>query len=146
MTTKKASEIFNIPERKIRKLCQQNKIHGVSKPNGRYEIPDSTSIIITDDNARAFLYQLIKYKNNPGLVLSVAGLDTETKRLEWHMYLLEQGLIGQCEFCPDLRELLTRMVLTDKAIELVFGKQTNGLLSRLSLEPAININIACLNL
>ena len=145
MTTKEAAEHFNLSEKVVRTLCKEKKILGVTKPNGKYLIPDNTVMIVTDENARAFLLQLVKYKNNPGIILSNAGADTEEKLHTWHEYLLSQGLVGPCEFSANYRTLLDGMSLTDKGFDVVFGKQQHISLRGFTIEPAINVNIACLN-
>ena len=146
MTTKEAADCFNLNERVVRTLCKENKIHGVTKINGKYVIPDESIMIITDENAKAFLLQLLKFKNNSDMTLSSAGADTEDKLRTWLEYLISQGLIGFCEFSPDYRTLLTRMSLTDKGFDVVFGKKQYFTLSGLTVEPSVNINIACLQL
>lgn len=147
MTTKEAASVFNIDERIIRTLCKENKIHGVTREkgeNGRYVIPDETVLIVTDENARYFLYQLLKFKNNPKMIFPVACLDREEKLKAWYGYLREQGLIGDCEYSSDLNTLLSRMSLTEEAIAMVFGKKNSSMLDKLHFNPSfhlINVNI-----
>lgn len=149
MTTKDAASIFNIDEKKIRTLCKENKIHGVTREKGekgRYVIPDETVLIVTDENARYFLYQLLKFKNNPKMIFPVACLDSTEKLNAWYEYLREQGLIGDCEFSSDLNTLLSRMSLTEEAIAMVFGKKDSSILDKIHFNPAFNFNVASLNI
>ncbi len=113
MTVKEAAAKFNLSERKIQNLCKEGKIHGVTKPNRAYHIPDETVIIITDENAQAFLWQLLKFKNNANIILQGNFADNETKLRAWHKYMIEQGLVGECEYSSDLRTLLSKVYITD---------------------------------
>ena len=144
MNTKEASMLFGIPEKEVRRLCNENKIAGVKLVKRRYEIPDETLMIITDNNAKAFLFQLLKYKNNPNLVLSVKGFDTVEKRRIWHTYLQNQGYISLCPFVEDTRQWLSNMTITDDGLKELFGTNTQGRLMRLNLSPTVNINIGSL--
>ncbi len=143
MTTKQASEIFNMDRRTIQQLCKEGKIHGVRKVKNQYEIPDETAMIITDEDARAFLWQLLKFKNNPDIVLEESLADTNAKLNTWHNYLIEQGLVGSCEYANKLKELLERMKLTDKGFAMVVGKKVRSI----HIEPHLNLNVhvACVN-
>lgn len=143
MTTKEASTNFNIPEKIIRALCKEGKIKGAKKENGKYEIPNGTVMIITDETARAFLYQLLKYKNNPELVLSSAGCDSEQKMEVWQEYLVNQGLVSYCEKKKKLKDLLDAVQITDKGLQFLFGKNSYNIL--VNLKPTINVNIGLIN-
>lgn len=81
MTTKEASDKFNLSEGTIRTLCKNGKILGVTKHNRCYVIPDDTAIIVKDSDVRVLLHRLLKYKNNPNSILSITSLDT-TEKLE----------------------------------------------------------------
>lgn len=138
MTTKQASDTFCIPVRTIRDLCRQNKIADVVKNGREYIIPDDTPVIITDDKAKAFLLQLLKFKNNPDIVLSQCGIDSEQKGRTFLRYLLSQNLIGECDYCDDYRQLLRNMQITDHGFDFLLGS--------IAKEPkSININIEVSN-
>lgn len=146
MTTKEAASIFNIDERTIRALCKEQKINGVTRgKNGRYIIPDDTTLIVTDENARYFIYQLIKFKNNPKMVFPVRNLDEPEKLRVWYEYLRDQGLIGNCQFSTDLNTLLSQMSLTEEAIAMVFGQKKSSVLDKIHFNPSFNLNVASLN-
>jgi hypothetical protein len=141
MTTKQAADNFNMEEREIRKLCKEGKIHGVRKVKNRYEIPDETVMIITDENARAFLWQLLKFKNNPSIILEESFADTDEKLSAWYTYLTEQGLAGGCGYVGKLKELLKKMQLTEKGFATIAGKTAHSI----HIEPHFNINLACVS-
>ncbi len=143
MTTKEAEGSFNIPEKAIRKLCKEGKIKGAKKINGKYEIPNDMVMIITDEAARAFLYQLLKYKNNPELILSSAGSDDEQKIELWREYLINQGLVSKCGKKKQLKDLLDAIQITDKGLEFLFGKNSYKIL--VNLNPTVNVNIGLIN-
>ena len=136
---------FNLSERKIQTLCKEGKIHGVTRPNRAYHIPDETAIIITNENAQAFLWQLLKFKNNANIILQSHFADNETKLRAWHRYMIEQGLVGECEYSSNLKTLLEGMQITDAGFELLPGYKSS---LRLLLEPRVNIdiNIGCMNM
>ena len=144
MTTKDAEKVFLIKEREIRKLCKEKKIKGVNKIKGKYDIPDDTVMIITDEMARAFLYQLLKYKNNPGIVISSAGCDDEQKVEIWRDYLIDQGLTSKCDKKLVIKDLLDSVQLTDKGLQCVFGKANYKAL--INLKPEVNFNIGFINI
>lgn len=144
MNTKEASAIFNIPEKELRRLCKENKVSGAKLVKGKYEIPDDTLMIITDENAKAFLFQLLKFKNNPDLVLSYKGFDTVEKRHIWHSYLLNQGFISLCSFIGDTRNWLNNMTITDDGLGEIFGTGKQNKLLNMSISPTVNVNIASL--
>ena len=141
MTTKQAADNFNMEEREIRKLCKEGKIHGVRKVKNRYEIPDETAMIITDENARAFLWQLLKFKNNSNIVLEDSFADTNEKLNAWYIYMTEQGFVGRCEYAGELKELLRKLQLTEKGFTMIAGKMANGI----HIEPNFNVNLACVS-
>ena len=148
MTTKEAAERFDIKERIIQKLASEGKIAGTQKVRGCYEIPNDTAIIITDQMARAFLLKLLKLKNNPGELVSTYDLLDEKISRTWYRYLLEQEVIGDCEYTPDPRELMLRMKLTNKGLEAVVGKRTLIKIENVSIAPTfyIGCNVATVSL
>ncbi len=87
-----------------------------------YDIPNDTLMIISDENAKAFLFQLLKYKNNPGLVLAAFGCNDEKKLEIWRDYLINQGFVSNCNKQNNLKDFLNAIQLTDKGLEFVFGK------------------------
>ena len=141
MTTKQAADKFNMGKREIQKLCKEGKIHGVRKVGNRYEIPDETAMIITDENARTFLWQLLKFKNNPNIILEGSFADTDEKLKAWHTYMTERNLVGSCQYASELKELLMTMQLTEKGFEMITGKTA----SNIHIEPSFNIDFACVN-
>lgn len=147
MTTKEAAERFGIKEREVQKQCREGKIAGASKHGRGYYIPDDTLLILTDEAVCDFTRLLLKYKNNPGMILSNSGaLDTVQKRRIWYEYLMREGIIGNCEFSEDLNTMLNRMQLTDEGLEIAFKKiKFSTIKSSTTVNVPVNLNVACVN-
>ncbi len=145
MNVKEASASFHIPESTIRKLCKENKIPGVRKEKGTgYIIPGNTKMIITDQVAKAFLWQLLRYKNNNGIVLCVASWDTPEKLEMIRSHLIKQNWVGNCKPSDSLPALLNEMQITDEGWKFLLGEKTFAK-AQISLNPSIPINIGLVN-
>lgn len=143
MTTKEAAERFHITEREVQKLCKDGKIAGVSKHGRGYYIPDNTPIIVTDSDVCAFVRLLLQYKNNPQMIVPIAGLDTAEKRRVWHEYLVGKGLVGECQPSDSVKSMLNGMQLTDEGLKMAFKNNNKSFLLNVPLN--LNINVACMN-
>ena len=121
MTIKKATEIFQIDEKIIRKsiddgLLQKRKI-------GRnIEIPDDTKFIPIKNDIQAFLFQILRYKNNPYFPISRRMCPDGNSLKILFDYLYHNGYITEYEFSEDISVVFKNTILTDEATELIFSK------------------------
>ena len=136
MTTKEAAKKFSLSEWEVRKLAKEKKIIGADKINGVHNIPED-AFIITDKMARAFLLKILKLKNNPHEVISTNDLIDQSNAYTWHIYMHKQGLVGDCAFVAEPRQLLQNMQLTDKGWAFALGAKTFSLLKF----ENVNINL-----
>ena len=138
MTIKKASEIFKIDEKIIRKSIDDGML--LKQKVGRnIEIPDDTKFIPIKADIQAFLFQILRYKNNPHHPISRRLCpDSESLKILFD-YLYHIGYIAECEFSEDIDTLLNNIVLTDEATNLMFSKRKIDQLNSVTFMP-ININ------
>ena len=138
MTIKKASEIFKIDEKIIRKSIDDGML--LKQKVGRnIEIPDDTKFIPIKADIQAFLFQILRYKNNPHHPISRRLCpDSESLKILFD-YLYHNGYIAECDFSEDIDTLLNNIVLTDEATNLMFSKRKIDQLNSVTFMP-ININ------
>ncbi len=145
MTIKEASVKFNIDEKEIRNRKRDNMIIGVRKDGRTIVIPNDTILIPSKKDIQSFLFQIIKYKNNPSTTIS-RGLCPNSDQLEVLInYLYKRGFIGQFDYINDISELFRRIQLTEDGFSFVFGvssmKRIASIIpSPLQLNPSINIS------
>ena len=145
MTIKKAAEAFQIDEKIIRKsigdgMLQKRKI-------GRnIEIPDDTKFIPVKNDIRAFLFQILRYKNSPHYPISRKLCpDTDSLKILFE-YLYHNGYITEYAFSEDIAILFKNIVLTEEATDLIFSKYKIDQLKNtnfmpISLNPTLKIGL-----
>ena len=138
MTIKKASEIFKVDEKIIRKSVNDGMLPK-QKVGRNVEIPDETEFIPIKNDIQAFLFQILRYKNNPHYPIS-RRMCPDAKSLKILFdYLYNNGYIAECEFSEDICTLFNNIVLTDEATNLIFSKYKIDQLKNITFMP-ININ------
>ena len=138
MTIKKAAEIFKINEKIIRKSVNDGMLPK-QKVGRNVEIPDETEFIPIKNDIQAFLFQILRYKNNPHYPIS-RRMCPDAKSLKILFdYLYNNGYIAECEFSEDIGTLFNNIVLTDEATNLIFSKYKIDQLKNITFMP-ININ------
>lgn len=70
MNIKEAAEKFGLDETEIKNRKKDGMIFGVRTVKNRVIIPDETVIIPSKQEIQAFLFQILKYKNNPNVTIS----------------------------------------------------------------------------
>lgn len=138
MTIKRAAEIFQINEKIIRKSIYDGMLQK-RKVGRNIEIPDDTKFIPVKNDIQAFLFQILRYKNNPRLPISRRMCpDAESLKILFD-YLYHNGYIAECNFSEDIVTLFNDIVLTDEATNLIFSKYRIERLKSITFMP-ININ------
>ena len=109
LTVKQFSEIWGITERRIIKLCKENRIHGAIKNGMIWEIPEDT---LKPSDRRSNIY---KYIHIPKKIMIV------NSNKDWNAYLKEclekEGYIveyGKIEEIQDNLESLSQYYLVCK--------------------------------
>lgn len=144
MTTKQASVRFNIDEREIRKRNKDGMIMGVTKEHGFLIIPDETKLIPSKADVKAFLFQILKFKNNQSIVLA-QNMFPDVERLKiFAEFLFLKGYIGRYDdFCNE-KDFLNAVQITDIGMQLVFGNNVVGKLSMpitVNFAPSVNVKL-----
>ena len=138
MTIKKAAEIFKIDEKIIRKSVNDGMLPK-RKVGRTIEIPDETEFIPIKNDIQAFLFQILRYKNNPHHPISRKMCpDAESLKILFD-YLYHSGYIAECAFSEDIGTLFNTIVLTDEATNLIFSKYKIDQLKNITFMP-MNIN------
>ena len=138
MTIKKAAEIFKIDEKIIRKSIDDGMLPK-RKVGRNIEIPDDTQFIPIKTDIQAFLFQILRYKNNPHHPISRRLCpDSESLKILFD-YLYHNGYIAECNFSEDIGTLFNNIVLTDEATNLIFSKYKIDQLKNIAFMP-MNIN------
>lgn len=130
MTVIKASEKFFIPKNTIYKLCRDSQkgpikyINAIKKKS--WEIDDSTTVIMTKEQIQFSLLQILKYKNNPNVVVSCKTFPERDVYLVFD-YLCCLGFVSKrnCNSIS-LEDCLSNVKLTEEGIDLltsVFDEQ-----------------------
>lgn len=139
MTVKEASEKFGIDEKEIRKRKKDEMIIGAKTIKHRIVIPDDTKIIPAKQDIICFLYEIIKYKNNPQIIIS-RRLCPELEDLKIMIeYLYKRGYIGEYNICDEFIEMFSSLNLTEEGLEIVIGSAQINKIKSYSLNP-ISIN------
>lgn len=121
MTVKEASVIFKLEEKEIRKRNSDSMILGVGKIGRNIFIPDDTKIIPSKLEIKAFLFQIIKYKNNSAMIMPRNMCPCREHLEVLAEYLYKKGFIGKYKEFSDERGFFDNVKLTDEGINFVFG-------------------------
>ena len=100
LTAKQFSEIWGITERRIIKLCKENRIHGAIKNGMVWEIPEDT---LKPSDRRSNIY---KYIHIPKKIMII------NSNKDWKVYLKEciekDGYIVEYGEIEEIQELITK--------------------------------------
>ncbi len=141
MTTNQASAIFGIDPKEVRKRIKDNMVN-YTRERRIYIIPDNTKILPSKQQIQAFLFQIIKYKNNPNIVISRNLCPNEETLKAVVEYLYNNGYIGDYSFESDIVKLFDGIMLTDKAFDFVFtAKSITKINVPIELNMPITLNI-----
>lgn len=140
MNIKYASELFGIDEKIIRKSIDDGMIEK-TKIGRRIYIPDDIKFIPIKKDIKSFLFQILCYKNNPNYAIS-REMCPNSEKLKFLMeYLYCKGYITEYTFADNIKLIFEKIMLTDKAINLIFGQNTIKNLRDLSnTNPSLIIN------
>ena len=117
----------------IKRMLQKRKV-------GRnIEISDDTKFIPVKNDIQAFLFQILRYKNNPHLAISRRMCPDAYSLKILFDYLYNNGYIIEYEFSEDISVLFRNTVLTDEATDLIFSKYRIDQLKNINFTP-INLN------
>lgn len=138
MTIKRAAEVFQIDEKIIQKSINEGLLKK-RKIGKNIEIPDDTKFIPIKNDIQAFLFQILRYKNNAHLPISRKMCpDTASLKILFE-YLYRNGYIAEYEFSEDISVLFRNTILTEEATDFIFGKYKIDQLKNINFMP-ISIN------
>ena len=138
MTIKRAAEIFQIDEKIIRKSIDDGMLQR-RKVGRNIEISDDTKFIPVKNDIQAFLFQMLRYKNNPHLAISRRMCPDDDSLKILFDYLYHNGYITEYEFSEDISILFKNTVFTDDATDLIFSKYKIDQLKNINFMP-ISLN------
>lgn len=145
MTIKKAAEMFQVDEKTIRRSIADGMLQKW-KVGRNIEIPDGTMFIPIKNDIQAFLFQILRYKNDPFFPISRRMCsDVDSLKILFE-YLYRRGYIAEYEFSEDILSLFNGVILTAEAIDLIFGKYKITQLKSINfmtitINPTIKIGI-----
>ena len=142
MTTKEAAERSGKSINTIRKLCKEQLIPGAIKRSNKWIIPDETRVILDRMEIKTVLIQIIKYKNNPCVVVSRKLFHNDQVMSETIKLLYKLGLIGDYEWKTEIKELFSSIMLTDEGLKMVIPERRTFKLGSISV---INVKIGLIN-
>lgn len=145
MTVKEASQKFNINEKEIRKRNKDGMILGTYKEGVKIIIPDNTTIIPSKNDIKAFLFQILKYKNTPNIAINRSLCPDEVSLYVLFDFLYKAGYIGEATFTKNIKQLFDSIILTDKSIQLIIGENNSKKLNDYIFQN-LNVQFAIINL
>ena len=142
MTIQKASEKFNISKSTLYKLCKESQSgsikYVIATKNGTWNIDDGTVLIMTKEQIRFSLFQILKYKNNPNIKNVSRRTFPEKNVYVIFDYLCCLGFISRRNNeSLSLEQCLLNVQLTDEGI--------NSVISTLNEKKMKTINIININ-
>ena len=145
MKTKEAIDKFNITGKEIYKLGNFGW-SGVKKKGREWIVSDDEEILISVNCIRAFLYHVLRFKNNEGYVFPRKMCPDDRTLVAIINQQYRNGLVGDRACGDDFNSILNNIKLTDEGFDLVFGKaQSNKLNScseiKINMNPNINIGL-----
>ena len=122
MKTKDAVIIFSISKNEVYKLGRCN-LCGIHKVNGKWEIPNNTEVLIPVKDIQRLLYQIIRYKSNPGYVFprDLCPTIEITRALINQQYF--NGFVGEMSQGENFEEIMSNVKLTEKAFSFLLGEK-----------------------
>ena len=142
MTVKEASMKFQIAEKEIYKSIRDGLLYAI-KISRKYQIADDIQFIPTKNTLQAFLFQILKHKNNPNIALDQSLFPNKEKLLVLLSWLFTNGYITQYKSFSGIKDCFNAVMLTDKGIKFSVGEKI--VQTRLSLPINININVGLVN-
>lgn len=140
MTTAEACSRFKLDKKELQKRIKEDMVLGIHKEGRFLVIPDETKIIPSKTNIMSFLFQIVKYKNNPSTTVSRALCPTDDGLRAVMEYLYKRGFIGTYEFSPYIPDLFASATLTDEGLTYMLGKTTSEKLNG-DITNYINLNL-----
>ena len=126
MTTKEASEKFEIDVKKIRELCQKELIIGAKKEKQRWIIPNDTKFLIAESGIVYILWEILNIKLNENYAFSIKYIDTFEKAKECFHYLRSIGYLSTYdEEATDVFDLFSSSRLSQRGIEFLYNKSSS---------------------
>lgn len=136
MTIKQAVETFKLDEKIIRKSIKDGMLEK-RKVGRTIDISNDTKFIPIKNDIRAFLFQILRYKNNNSLPISRRMCPDAISLRFLFEYLYKRGYICEYEFTEDITLLFRNTMLTDEATDLIFYKSAITKLNNINIMPII---------
>ena len=133
MTTKEAGVRFGIDAKKISELCKKELI--IPKPfkeNNKWNISETTTLVLTEEQILQMLHNLLLLKNNPHQAISWE--EYADRKREIFDLLSKLGFTTEYHNF-DSDEWMQKIQLTEKGFKMLF-KNGNKLIDKIG----ININ------
>lgn len=153
MTIKDASQKFGLTKDTLYKLCRESKAGHIKFVNAIknicWEISDDTEVIMTKEQIRFSLVQILKYKNNSQCVLSRKTFP-DKRESKIFDYLCELGFISKRKNSSySLEECMADVQLTDEGIDFILQPIQSHIGNNVKSVSIISLNntnkIACLS-
>lgn len=143
MTIKEISSKFKIDEKVIRQSIKDGLIEA-DKTKRPYILSDDLKFIPIKKQLQAFLFQVLKYKNNPNIALNRSMCQNNEQLNILLEYLFKKGFVSKWEICEDICCSFTSIMLTDDGIDFAVGeKLAQKRLGDFNL--TFNFNAGCIN-
>lgn len=146
MTTKQASITFKLDEKEIRKRNKEGMIIGSTKEKGLIIIPDETKILPSKVQIQSFLFQILKYKNNPAIVISRHMCPTIEHLKILAEYLYSKGYIGEYKPFVTINSFFDNVQVTEEGIRCIFDNNTAKIITPMALSFAPSVKVGIVNL
>ena len=138
MTTKEASIKFKLDMKEVQQRVRDQMIT-VTHDGRKIVIPDDTKMIPSKKEIQSFLFQILKFKNNPSITVSRVLCPDETSLSIVMEYLYQHGFIGEYRFNSDIQQLFQDISLTESGFTFLFGERAVKVLGE---STSIPINLS----
>lgn len=140
MTTAEACVRFNIDKNELSNRIKANMVIGIRKDGRSIVIPDDTLIIPSKMDIKAFLLQILKYKNNPNITISREHFPQEDSLMAVLDYLYRRGFIGEYSCATSIQSTFDTISLTDSGISYILGEGVSKKLET-AVTPLLTLNL-----
>ena len=141
MTTREAAEKFNLEIQEVRKRKNDGMIPGARTVKGRIVIPDDIEILPSKQEIQSFLFEIIKYKNNPNVTISREYCPDEISLHSVVNYVYRRGFVGEFEFNSKIQILFQNLSLTDEGLKFIMKRMSQSNLGSVEINSNINFGI-----
>lgn len=130
MTVNEACELFGKDKREIYQCLKEKMVPKARKVKNKWIIPDGTKIIPSKMDIQCFLLEVLKFKNNPKVVVSRSLFPDEESLKILLEYVYNKGLIGEYSLSSfEVSQALSSIKMTEQGFDWLLGKSNQTLSS-----------------